>query len=73
MSDQPTARYEDGDLYRIRHVFAAGLEKRLRESGIRAAGAVSLRARDGSRKDGMPVEEFISMVEKRIKERSPQL
>jgi threonyl-tRNA synthetase len=33
-------------------------------------GKVSLRKRDGSRSDGMPVEEFIAMVQEKIKSRS---
>ncbi len=37
------------------------------------AQAVSLRKRDGSRQNGMPVGEFIQMVKERIATRSPEL
>ncbi len=36
-------------------------------------GTVSLRMRDGSRKDGMPIAEFISQTQEKIKSRSGQL
>jgi threonyl-tRNA synthetase len=38
-----------------------------------AEGTVALRKRDGSRKNGMPVDEFISLVTERIATRSPEL
>lgn len=37
------------------------------------AHTVSLRRRDGSRRDGMPVGEFVQMVKERIATRSPEL
>jgi threonyl-tRNA synthetase len=37
------------------------------------AESVSLRRRDGSRQDGLPVGEFIAMVQDRIKKRSKEL
>jgi threonyl-tRNA synthetase len=38
-----------------------------------AEGTVALRKRDGSRKNGMPVDEFIALVTERIATRSPEL
>jgi len=34
---------------------------------------VSLRKRDGSRADGMPVDDFIRLVQERIAQRSKEL
>jgi threonyl-tRNA synthetase len=36
-------------------------------------GTVSLRKRDGSRQDGMPVDEFVRLVKNRIDRRSREL
>ena len=38
-----------------------------------AEGTIALRKRDGSRKNGMPVDEFIALVTERIATRSPEL
>lgn len=38
-----------------------------------AEGTVALRKRDGSRQNGMPVDEFIALVTERITTRSPEL
>jgi threonyl-tRNA synthetase len=38
-----------------------------------ADGTVSLRKRDGSRQDGMPVVEFINLAKDRIDQRSSEL
>ena len=38
-----------------------------------AAGTVSLRKRDGSRQDGMPVDEFVALVQERIVTRAREL
>jgi threonyl-tRNA synthetase len=38
-----------------------------------ANASVSLRVRNGSRKDNMPLAEFIDMVQERIKTRSAEL
>ena len=38
-----------------------------------ANGTVSLRKRDGSRQDGMPVDEFVALVQERIATRASEL
>ena len=38
-----------------------------------AEGTISLRKRDGSRQDGMPVDEFIRLAKDRIEQRSREL
>jgi len=39
----------------------------------RAEGTVALRKRDGSRRDGMPVDDFVALVAERIATRSAEL
>ncbi|OGO26627.1 MAG: threonine--tRNA ligase [Chloroflexi bacterium RBG_16_54_11] len=65
-SDRMNAKIRQAQLFKVPYMLVVG-EREM------ADGTVSLRKRDGSRQDGMPVDEFIKLVKERIARRSPEL
>ena len=65
-ADRMNAKIRQAQLFKIPYMLVVG-DREMAEH------TVSLRKRDGSRQDGMPVEEFIKLVKERIHSRSSQL
>jgi threonyl-tRNA synthetase len=65
-TDRMNAKIRQAQLFKIPYMLVVG-EREM------ADGTVSLRKRDGSRQDGMPVDEFITLVKDRIGKRSGEL
>jgi threonyl-tRNA synthetase len=65
-SDRMSAKIRQAQLFKVPYMLVVGDREM-------ADGTVSLRKRDGSRADGMPVDEFIKQVQDRIQKRSREL
>jgi threonyl-tRNA synthetase len=65
-NDRMNAKIRQAQLFKIPYMLVVGGREM-------SEGTVSLRKRDGTRQDGMPVDQFIKLVEDRIKSRSPEL
>jgi threonyl-tRNA synthetase len=65
-NDRMNAKIRQAQLFKIPYMLVVG-EREMSE------GTVSLRKRDGSRQDGMPVDEFIKLVKDRIIHRASDL
>ena len=65
-NDRMNAKIRQAQLFKIPYMLVVG-EREM------ADGTVSLRKRDGTRQDGMPVEQFIKLVKDRIAKRSAEL
>jgi threonyl-tRNA synthetase len=65
-NDRMNAKIRQAQLFKVPYMLVAG-EREMAE------GTVSLRKRDGTRQDGMPVEQFIQLVKDRIDKRSAEL
>ena len=65
-NDRMNAKIRQAQLFKVPYMLVVGDREM-------AEGTVSLRKRDGSRVDGMLVEEFISLVKDRITQRSREL
>jgi threonyl-tRNA synthetase len=65
-NDRMNAKIRQAQLFKVPYMLVVG-EREMSE------GTVSLRKRDGSRQDGMPVDEFIRLVRERIGDRSQEL
>jgi threonyl-tRNA synthetase len=65
-NDRMNAKIRQAQLFKIPYMLVVG-EREMSD------GTVSLRKRDGSRQDGMPVDEFIKLVKDRIEKRSKEL
>ncbi len=65
-NDRMNAKIRQAQLFKVPYMLVVG-EREM------ADGTVSLRKRDGSRQDGMPVDEFIELVKDRIEKRSAEL
>jgi len=65
-NDRMNAKIRQAQLFKVPYMLVVG-EREMSE------GTVSLRKRDGSRQDGMPVDEFIRLVNDRIDKRSRDL
>jgi threonyl-tRNA synthetase len=65
-NDRMNAKIRQAQLFKIPYMLVVG-EREM------ADGTVSLRKRDGTRQDGMPVEQFIRLVKDRIEKRSAEL
>jgi threonyl-tRNA synthetase len=65
-NERMNAKIRQAQLFKIPYMLVVG-EREM------ADGTVSLRKRDGSRQDGMPVDQFIKMAKDRIDQRSSEL
>ncbi|MFZ2098602.1 MAG: threonine--tRNA ligase [Anaerolineales bacterium] len=65
-NDRMNAKIRQAQLFKIPYMLVVG-EREMSD------GTVSLRKRDGTRTDAMPVDQFIKLVKDRIVERSPEL
>ena len=65
-NDRMNAKIRQAQLFKIPYMLVVG-EREMTE------GTVSLRKRDGTRQDGMPVDQFIKLVKNKIYKRSPDL
>jgi threonyl-tRNA synthetase len=65
-NDRMNAKIRQAQLFKVPYMLVVGDREM-------AEGTVSLRKRDGSRADGMPVDEFIKLAENRIGQRSREL
>jgi threonyl-tRNA synthetase len=65
-NDRMNAKIRQAQLFKVPYMLVVGDREM-------AEGTVSLRKRDGSRADGMPVDEFIKLVRDRIDQRSREL
>jgi threonyl-tRNA synthetase len=65
-NDRMNAKIRQAQLFKVPYMLVVG-EREMTE------GTVSLRKRDGTRLDGMPVGQFIKLVQDRIENRSPEL
>jgi len=65
-NDRMNAKIRQAQLFKIPYMLVVG-EREMSE------GTVSLRKRDGTRQDGMPVDDLIRLVKDRIDKRSPEL
>ncbi len=65
-NDRMNAKIRQAQLFKVPYMLVVG-EREMSE------GTVSLRKRDGSRQDDMPVSEFIKLVKNRIEKRSREL
>ncbi|HSB65059.1 MAG TPA: threonine--tRNA ligase [Anaerolineales bacterium] len=65
-NDRMNAKIRQAQLFKIPYMLVVG-EREVAE------GTVSLRKRDGTRQDGMPVEHFIKLVKDRVEKRSAEL
>jgi threonyl-tRNA synthetase len=65
-NDRMNAKIRQAQLFKIPYMLVVG-EREMSD------GTVSLRKRDGTRQDGMPVEQFIQLVKDRIEKRSAEL
>jgi threonyl-tRNA synthetase len=65
-NDRMNAKIRQAQLFKVPYMLVVG-EREMSDS------TVSLRKRDGSRQDAMPVDEIIHLVKDRIDHRSPEL
>jgi threonyl-tRNA synthetase len=65
-NERMNAKIRQAQLFKVPYMLVVG-EREM------ADGTVSLRKRDGSRADGMPVDDFIRLVQERIAQRSKEL
>ena len=65
-NDRMNAKIRQAQLFKIPYMLVVG-EREMAED------TVSLRKRDGTRQDGMPVDQFIKLVKDKIDKRSPEL
>jgi len=65
-NDRMNAKIRQAQLFKVPYMLVVGDREM-------ADGTVSLRKRDGSRADGMPVDDFIRLVQDRIAHRSKEL
>src|SRR5512137_1167006 len=65
-NDRMNAKIRQAQLFKVPYMLVVG-EREMSE------GTVSLRKRDGTRQDGIPVNEFMKLVKDRIAKRSPEL
>ncbi len=65
-NDRMNAKIRQAQLFKVPYMLVVGDREM-------ADGAVSLRKRDGSRQDGMPVDDFVHLVKDRINQRSKDL
>ncbi len=65
-NDRMNAKIRQAQLFKVPYMLVVGDREM-------AEGTVSLRKRDGSRADGMPVDEFITLAKERIEQRSRDL
>jgi threonyl-tRNA synthetase len=65
-NDRMNAKIRQAQLFKVPYMLVVGDREM-------AEGTVSLRKRDGSRSDGMPVDEFIKLAKDRIDHRSREL
>jgi threonyl-tRNA synthetase len=65
-NDRMNAKIRQAQLFKVPYMLVVG-EREMSE------GTVSLRKRDGTRADGMPVEQFIKLVQDKIEKRSQEL
>ncbi len=65
-NDRMNAKIRQAQLFKVPYMLVVG-EREMSE------GTISLRKRDGSRTDGMPVDEFIKLAMDRIEKRSREL
>ena len=65
-NDRMNAKIRQAQLFKVPYMLVVG-EREMSE------GTVSLRKRDGSRTEGMPMDEFIRLVQDRIDHRLPEL
>jgi threonyl-tRNA synthetase len=65
-ADRMNAKIRQAQLFKVPYMLVMGDREM-------AEGVVSLRKRDGSRQDGMPVQEFIDMVKSKIDSRASDL
>jgi threonyl-tRNA synthetase len=65
-NDRMNAKIRQAQLFKVPYMLVVG-EREMSE------GTVSLRKRDGSRTEGMPMDEFIRLVQDRIDHRAPDL
>jgi threonyl-tRNA synthetase len=65
-NDRMNAKIRQAQLFKVPYMLVVG-EREMTE------GTVSLRKRDGSRTDGIPVDEFIKLAKDRIEKRSREL
>jgi threonyl-tRNA synthetase len=65
-NDRMNAKIRQAQLFKVPYMLVVGDREM-------AEGTVSLRKRDGSRQDGMPVDEFIRLAKERIEQRSREL
>jgi threonyl-tRNA synthetase len=65
-NDRMNAKIRQAQLFKVPYMLVVG-EREMSE------GTVSLRKRDGTRQDGMPVKQFIQLVKDRIEKRSAEL
>jgi threonyl-tRNA synthetase len=65
-NDRMNAKIRQAQLFKVPYMLVVGDREM-------AEGTVSLRKRDGSRLDGMPVDEFIKLAKDRIDQRSREL
>jgi threonyl-tRNA synthetase len=65
-NDRMNAKIRQAQLFKVPYMLVVGDREM-------AEGTVSLRKRDGSRQDGMPVDEFIKLAKDRIEHRSREL
>jgi threonyl-tRNA synthetase len=64
--DRMNAKIRQAQLMKVPYMLVVGDQEVLN-------GTVSLRVRDGSRKNDLPFEQFLALVKERIRSRSPQL
>jgi threonyl-tRNA synthetase len=65
-ADRMNAKIRQAQLFKVPYMLVVGDREM-------AEGTVSLRKRDGSRADGMPVDQFVKLVKERIDHRSREL
>jgi threonyl-tRNA synthetase len=65
-TDRMNAKIRQAQLFKVPYMLVVGDREM-------AEGTVSLRKRDGTRADGMPVEQFVKLVKERIDHRSREL
>jgi threonyl-tRNA synthetase len=65
-NDRMNAKIRQAQLFKVPYMLVVG-DREMAES------TVSLRKRDGTRQDGMPVDEFIKLAQDRIQQRSREL
>ena len=65
-NERMNAKIRDAQLMKVPYMLVVG-DQELEN------GTVALRKRDGSRQNGLPVDEFVANIGQRIAERSPEL